>query len=71
MFSTAPAQPEPTSPGPVFEEQAPAMGGNKPKPSTTKPPKSSSGTPKASPPKVKGGKTRRTKKTKTKGKGRK
>lgn len=29
MFSTAPAQPEPTSPGPVFEEQAPAMGGKK------------------------------------------
>lgn len=31
MFSTAPAQPEPTSPGPVFEEQAPAttMGGRK------------------------------------------
>lgn len=31
MFSSAPAQPEPTSPGPVFEEQAPAatMGGKK------------------------------------------
>lgn len=73
MFSSAPAQPEPTSPGPVFEEQATPTGGNKPKPSTRPPPKSSSGTPKASPPKAKGGKTRRTKKNKntTKGKGRK
>jgi hypothetical protein len=71
LFSSAPAQPEPTSPGPVFEEQSqPAMGGNKPKPSTRPPPKSGT-TPKASPPKAKGGKTRRSKKGKGKGKGRK
>jgi hypothetical protein len=31
LFSSAPAQPEPTSPGPVFDQQAPAttMGGKK------------------------------------------